>query len=150
MLLTMAARGSNNIKIHLCIPRSQLLHNMLAPLNVSSLDLFLLAVGSWTLYKLSKAIRMRVKTTKLKGPPSPSWLFGVTKEVHEGDSGALYEKWAKDYGAVYQIPTVFGERRTILTDPKAIANFYSKDTFTYVNSEFVKQMIVKFVSSARA
>ncbi|OCB92139.1 cytochrome P450 [Sanghuangporus baumii] len=115
---------------------------------LSYLDVFLLVVGSWTLYKFTQAVRLRVKTTKLKGPPSSSWIFGVTKElsnvtkeVSKGDSGALYEQWAKEYGPVYQIPTPLGGRRTILTDPKAVAHFYSKETFTYVQSNFSKRLI---------
>lgn len=119
---------------------------MITSYNISSLDLFLLAVGSWTVYKLSKAVRMRVKTTKLNGPQSWNWLFGVTMNVHKGDSGDIHEQWAKEYGPVYQIPVAFGGRRTILTDPKAIAHFYSKETFTYINSDFSKQMISNLVS----
>ncbi|KAL5488446.1 hypothetical protein ACEPAI_6564 [Sanghuangporus weigelae] len=108
---------------------------------LSYLDVFLLVVGSWMLYKFTQAVRLRVKTTKLKGPPSSSWIFGVTKEVFKGDSGALYEQWAKEYGPVYQIPTPLGGRRTILTDPRAVAYFYSKETFTYVQSNFSKRLI---------
>ncbi|KAL5488445.1 hypothetical protein ACEPAI_6563 [Sanghuangporus weigelae] len=93
---------------------------------LSYLDVFLLAID---------------ETTKLKGPPSSSWIFGVTKEVFKGDSGALYEQWAKEYGPVYQIPTPLGGRRTILTDPKAVAYFYSKETFTCVQSNFSKRLI---------
>ncbi|KAL5512215.1 hypothetical protein ACEPAG_3500 [Sanghuangporus baumii] len=109
--------------------------------NLSCLDVFLLVVGSWMLYKLIQAVRLRFKTTKLKGPPSSSWIFGVTKEVFKGDAGELYEQWAKEYGPVYQIPTPLGGRRTILTDPKAVAHFYSKETFTYVQSNFSKRII---------
>ncbi|KAL5488430.1 hypothetical protein ACEPAI_6548 [Sanghuangporus weigelae] len=86
-------------------------------------------------------MRRRVRTTKLNGPHSSSWLFGVTMDVFYGDTGALFEKWAKEYGPVYQIPAALGEKTTVLTDPRAIAHFYSKETYTYVNSDFSKQMI---------
>ncbi|THH01154.1 hypothetical protein EW145_g6961, partial [Phellinidium pouzarii] len=111
----------------------------------SKLDLFLFAVGSWILLRLSQTARARAKTTKLHGPPASSWLFGVSKEVFKGDSGALFEKWADEYGPVYQIPGPFGSRRTVLTDAKAIAHFYSKETFTFVNSTFTKNAIANLI-----
>lgn len=90
-------------------------------------------------------VRVRVKTTKLNGPSSSNLIFGVTKDLMKGDSGALYGQWAKQYGTVYQVPTPFGGRRTILTDPKAVAHFYSKETWTYVQSDLAKRFIEMLV-----
>lgn len=109
------------------------------------LDVVLLSVGSWTLYRLTQTLRSRVKTTELDGPPSTSWLFGVTREIFRDDSGALYEDWAKEYGPVYQIPAPFGGRRVILTDPKAISHFYSRESFTYVQNKFMRRSIESLV-----
>ncbi|KAI5117520.1 hypothetical protein M0805_009528 [Coniferiporia weirii] len=116
------------------------------PFNLSVVDVFGLAIGSWLLYKLSQTARMRAKTTKLRGPPASSWFFGVSQEVFQGDSAAAYyEKWADEYGPVYQIPGPLGSRRTVLTDAKAIAHFYSKETFGYVNSTFSKIAISNLI-----
>lgn len=109
------------------------------------LDVLLLLVTSWTLFKFVQAMRKRVVTTKLNGPTSSNWLFGVAMDVFYGDSGDLFEKWAKEYGPVYQVPASLGEKLTVLTDPRAIAHFYSKETYTYVNSDFVKKMIDNMV-----
>nr|QEP49721.1 11-oxo-beta-amyrin 30-oxidase [Inonotus obliquus] len=114
-------------------------------MNLSYLDILFLFGGAWTVYKLAQSIRRRVKTTKLLGPPSTSLFFGVSKEIIKGDSGALYEQWAKEYGPVFQVPTAFGGRRTMLTDPRAVAHFYSKQTFTYVQSNFGKRMVANLV-----
>ena len=75
--------------------------------------------------------------TKLTGPPSKNWLFGVSKEVFDGDNGAIYEAWASEYGPVYEIAGPLGERRVVLTDPKAIAHCYAKPD-TYVKDDFFK------------
>lgn len=119
---------------------------MYALLNLRLLDAFGLAVGSWIFYKILRTARCRAKTTKLRGPPAKSWLFGVSKQVFEGDAAKLFEGWATEYGAVYQVPGPLGDRRTVLTDPKAVAHFYSKETMTYVKSEFTKQLIASVVS----
>ncbi|KAI5117516.1 hypothetical protein M0805_009524 [Coniferiporia weirii] len=115
------------------------------PFDLNVIDIFFLAVGTWALYKLSQTARMRAKTTKLRGPPASSWLFGVSKDVFTGDSATLYEKWADEYGPVYQVPGPFGSRRTVLTDAKAVAHFYSKETFGYVGSKFQKQAVSSLV-----
>ena len=119
--------------------------NLLTLLTLRYLDALLLALGLWTLHKLARSIRLRVRTTRLNGPPPSSWIFGVTRELFKGDSAVLYEQWAKEYGLVYQIPTPLGGRRIILTDPKAVAHFYSKETFTYVQSNFSKRLIANLV-----
>ncbi|KAK7023648.1 hypothetical protein VNI00_016610 [Paramarasmius palmivorus] len=54
------------------------------------------------------------------------------------------EQWAKEYGNVYQIPTVFGGRRVILCDLRAIRDFYAKETWTYVGTPFSKRLLGNF------
>ena len=115
---------------------------------LSYLDVFLVAAISWTLYELWKTLRCRIKTTRLKGPPSASWIFGAAKELVQGDPAAMLEQWAKEYGPVFQVPTQFGRRRTVLTDPKSVAHFYSKETFVYVRPKSGKvfnEILVAFL-----
>ena len=84
---------------------------------------------------------------RLKGPSNNNLLFGRLPEVLASkDSGAVYQSWAEEYGAVYQIPAQLGGRHIIICDPKAIAHFHSKDTFTYHALPFSKKFVKKFVS----
>ncbi|KAK2463848.1 hypothetical protein APHAL10511_004153 [Amanita phalloides] len=77
--------------------------------------------------------------TRLKGPPSNSFLFGRLRDIHtSNDRASVYKRWAKEYGHVFEIPIQFGKRNVILCDPKAIAHVFSKDTFTYFTLPFVK------------
>lgn len=99
----------------------------------------------WITYKAIKIARARARATKLAGPPSKSWLFGVSKEVFDGDNGAIYETWAQTYGSVYGIAGPLGERRIILTDPKAIAHVYAKP-YLYVKDQFNKFLFEDLVS----
>ncbi|KAH8115577.1 cytochrome P450 [Phellopilus nigrolimitatus] len=136
----------SNAQYNVDIPaRVSIWSAMNMPSNLSSADFILIVIGAWLIYKFSQAVRMRTKMTNLRGPPASSWLLGVSKDVFLGDSGALYEKWAEEFGPVYQIPGPFGSRRTILTDAKAIAHFYSKETFVYVNSAFAKQVLSNLI-----
>ncbi|KAI0829191.1 cytochrome P450 [Trametes gibbosa] len=95
-----------------------------------------LLIGAvYVLYKLARSFRKRSHATPLSGPPSPSWLFGVSKVVgNHPSTSSLYEQWAEQYGSVYRVPSPLGSSRVVLTDPKAIAHFYSLETFTYVQT----------------
>ena len=119
---------------------------MQSPLNIRYTDALALLVGSWLAFKLWKRSRAGAQTTKLPGPPSKSWLFGVTKEVNDSDDGGvIFEDWAKEYGDVFQIPGPFGQRRTVLLDPKSLTYVLSKTEFTFLKSKFVKQFIENIV-----
>ncbi|KAF8890475.1 cytochrome P450 [Infundibulicybe gibba] len=74
----------------------------------------------------------RSQTTALNGPPSPNRLFGFGIELFRvEDPASLFAKWEQEYGSVYQIPTFLGAKQVVICDPKAIAHFYSKDTYAY-------------------
>lgn len=116
--------------------------------NLRAFDALGLVLGSWLVYKIWRIARSRANTTKLSGPPATSWLFGVTKDVFDGDAGDIFENWTKQYGSVFQIPGPLGERRLILTDPKAIAHCWAK-TFTYHKTRVSKQTTINLVSPFR-
>jgi hypothetical protein len=104
-------------------------------------------------YKLVKTFVTRksnARLPKLKGPPNTSLLYGRLLEVNKSnDRGTTYAEWAGKYGDVFEIPAQLGGRHIIIFDPKAIAHFLSKDTFTYIGSNFSKAFIKRFVSSLR-
>ncbi|KAG1742242.1 cytochrome P450 [Suillus paluster] len=91
----------------------------------------------WAFVKAVMALRWRLKTTRLRGPPRSSFVYGVSNDlVSSKDSAAMYERWAKEYGVVYVIPRVLGRTRIVLCDPRAIAHFFARDTWTYVQTSF--------------
>ena len=115
------------------------------PLNLRTVDTVGLLAGSWLLYKIVQTARARARTTKLPGPPAKSWLFGVSKGIFDGDTGELFEIWAKQYGDVFQIPAALGRWRTILIDPKAVSHYFNKSTQTYIKTDFIKQLVADVV-----
>lgn len=93
----------------------------------------------WAFVKLIRMSRQRVRTTRLRGPESSSFVYGVGKLTFGvDDPGSVYESWAQEYGAVYEVPSTLGSRRIVLCDPKAIAHFHAKDTWTYVHTPVMK------------
>ncbi|KAG2066948.1 cytochrome P450 [Suillus decipiens] len=89
----------------------------------------------WAVVKVSRALRWRLKTTQLRGPPRTSFIYGVSHDLASSqDSGGMYERWATEYGVVYMIPSVLGQTRIVLCDPRAIAHFYARETWTYVKT----------------
>ncbi|KAG2039485.1 cytochrome P450 [Suillus americanus] len=92
-------------------------------------------VALWALVKVLRALRWRLKTTQLRGPPRTSFIYGVSHDVASSkDSGGMYERWAMEYGVAYMIPSVLGQTRIVLSDPRAIAHFYARETWTYVQT----------------
>ncbi|KAG1766145.1 cytochrome P450 [Suillus occidentalis] len=89
----------------------------------------------WAFVKILRALRWRLKTTQLRGPPRTSLIYGVSHDLASSqDSGAMYERWATEYGVAFMIPSVLGQTRVVLYDPRAIAHFYARETWTYVQT----------------
>ncbi|KAG2127111.1 hypothetical protein DEU56DRAFT_532928 [Suillus clintonianus] len=91
---------------------------------------------------LLQVYRRSQRTTRIRGPQSPGWVFGFSKTVLNSIATTeLYERWAVEYGPVYRVPLALGESRVILWDPKAIAHFFARDTWLYNLTPFNKLTI---------
>jgi len=101
-------------------------------LSLQNVALFVLPLSVALIFVRLASARRRRRTTRLKGPPSKSYIFGVTKDLFSApDVGVVYEDWEKEYGAVFAMPAALGSQIVVLCDPKAVAHMYAKDTFTY-------------------
>ncbi|KAI6030986.1 cytochrome P450 [Pisolithus marmoratus] len=117
---------------------------------VRAYDIFQEAIRSATLVNVAAgiailwALRMSfcvawntLKTTRLRGPPRTSLIFGYSMDLLRAkDAGSVYEEWAREYGVAYEVPTTLGGNKIMLCDPKALAHFYSKETWTYTPTDF--------------
>ncbi|KAF8890488.1 cytochrome P450 [Infundibulicybe gibba] len=93
---------------------------------------------AWLFYR-------RSRTTVLRGPHSNNPLLGFTVELARFERpDKLFARWELDHGPVFQIPSLFGAKHVVLCDPKAIAHFYSKDTFTYRQTAAVRLYVKHF------
>ncbi|KAJ7705134.1 cytochrome P450 [Mycena metata] len=104
-----------------------------------------LLASAYALYTVVGHFR-RHHSTALKGPSSNNFLVGVMPQLMQSsDTGAIYEEWATIYGSVFAIPSIFGSKNIVLTDPKAIAHFYSKDTYGYIQAPHFKRLFGRFI-----
>ncbi|KAJ7689401.1 cytochrome P450 [Mycena rosella] len=87
---------------------------------------------------LVRRLRRR-SSTPLKGPPSSNFLFGMMPRLMNApDSGAIYEEWAAEHGSVFC-------RIIVLTDPKAIGQFCTNDTYAYVQTPNAKRFLERLI-----
>jgi len=130
----------------------------MAPIRkLTSLDFGVLFVGLWLLSKAIGILLRRSNATRLKGPPSESWLFGFSSFMSIGDPSLAYEKWTEQYGAVFRVPITLyvsitsrlgmGQTKIVVCDPKAIQHIYSKTTFGYIYTKSRKKELTAIVNS---
>ena len=115
---------------------------------VTFTDVLIVASSIYFLHKVFRKVTSRsgVPITPLRGPPSPNWLFGVHRDiVRAKDPGAVWENWQREYGLVYATPAPLGQTRIALFDSKALAHFYARETWTYVNPRISKMIIENMV-----
>ena len=116
-----------------------LVHNLAATHRLRFVDVAYALGAFYAVLKIAQVTRRRLKTTALRGPPNPSFVWGVDKALlMSPDSGVVYEKWVEEYGGVYEAPLALGGRRIVLCDPKAIAHIYGSESSTYVLTHFGK------------
>jgi hypothetical protein len=107
----------------------------------------LILLALWLAARLFRYASHPSHTTKLNGPSRTSWIYGLSREISQApDVNALYEGWAMRYGSVYEIPTPFGRKEIVLTDPKALLHFYQSDRAVYVKTENNRLFFERVVS----
>ncbi|KAI6154202.1 cytochrome P450 [Pisolithus tinctorius] len=103
---------------------------------VTLIDVAAIIAVIWALRGALRVARGTFITTRLRGPPRANLIFGAMKQIIQSpDPGALFETWAREFGVVYEVPTTLGGRKIMLSDPKALAHCYSRETWTYVLTE---------------
>ena len=91
----------------------------------------------------------RPRTTRLRGPASESFVFGISEHLFNSpDVGEVYRNWEKVHGAVYEIPHSLGSKMLILGDPKGIAHVLAKDTTTYHQRQSIRVLLEAMVTGA--
>ncbi|KAI9570092.1 cytochrome P450 [Boletus coccyginus] len=121
------------------------LYDRLGHVDWYAFDAAVASAAIWTVLRWLRRSRRQLRTTQLRGPPSESFLYGVGKRILDADDpGAAYEAWAQEYGPVFTVPSTLGSNRIVLCDPRAIAHFYSKETWTYIQTPLSKKTSENF------
>ncbi|KAK7007998.1 cytochrome P450, partial [Favolaschia claudopus] len=76
-------------------------------------------------------LRRSSKIWELRGPASPSWIFGNMLQLTLSPTYGDYEfEWLKKYGSVYRIKGLFGEDRLMISDTAALQRMVNREHFT--------------------
>ncbi|KAG7441569.1 cytochrome P450 [Guyanagaster necrorhizus] len=113
----------------------------MTPYQITATDVCLFLVAVFLIYKISTNRKSNI-TTKLRGPPSRSWLYGLAGVIHDAENpGVLFEQWSSEYGSVYSVSGFLGQQKLVLCDPKAVAHFYGREGFGYVKPPMIRFFI---------
>ncbi|KAG6333221.1 hypothetical protein ID866_5866 [Astraeus odoratus] len=117
---------------------------LLAARSVTVLDASAVIATVWALQAAIRAARKRRRTTRLLGPPRTEFIWGASKQLLAStDAASIYEAWANEYGPAYEVPTTLWGNKIVLCDPKAIAHYYSKETWTYILTDLNRNFLEK-------
>lgn len=73
----------------------------------------------------------------LRGPPSPSFLFGNLREMYNQENTGLLYDWDTAHGTTYAYKGFFGGPRLLTTDLTAVAHILSRSD-AYQKPDFVR------------
>ncbi|KAK7064998.1 cytochrome P450 [Favolaschia claudopus] len=75
-------------------------------------------------------LRRSSKFRELRGPASPSWIFGNMLQLTLSATYGEYEfEWLKKYGSVYRIKGLFGEDHLMISDTAALQRMVNREYF---------------------
>ncbi|PBK75151.1 cytochrome P450 [Armillaria solidipes] len=98
-------------------------YNMFPVVALSLLAVFLL-------YQLTRR-GPRVTIARLRGPKSPSFLYGYLPTLVQDQAGAKDFQLQGTYGDVIRIRAPLGENRLLLMDPKALQHIFYNSGYRY-------------------
>ncbi|KAF9024023.1 cytochrome P450 [Hymenopellis radicata] len=75
--------------------------------------------------------RRRISIAHVRGPPSPSWLYGNWLELFDCPAAETDFRWQDQYGGVVRVRAPLGEDRLFITDPKAIQYIYHTANYRF-------------------
>ena len=89
--------------------------------SLSAFNAVVACTAVWAFVKLIHMSRKWLHTTRLRGPPSPGFLFGAGRIImHSDDPASLYESWAREYGSVYAVPQPWPRTASPCTIPRLL------------------------------
>ncbi|KAF8557930.1 cytochrome P450 [Imleria badia] len=74
----------------------------------------------------------RPSLSMIRGPKSPSFIFGNLLELLQRPVGEADFAWQSQYGNVVRFKSVLGEDRLLVSDPKALQKILSTSAYNYL------------------
>ncbi|KAF8557917.1 cytochrome P450 [Imleria badia] len=73
----------------------------------------------------------RPSLSMIRGPKSPSFIFGNLLELFQRPVGEADFAWQNQYGNIVRFKSVLGEDQLLVTDPKALLKVLSTSSYRY-------------------
>ncbi|KAF8434320.1 cytochrome P450 [Boletus edulis BED1] len=73
----------------------------------------------------------RPSLSMVRGPPSPSFVFGNLLELFQRPVGEADFAWQSQYGNIVRLKSILGEDRLLISDPKALHKVLNTSTYGY-------------------
>lgn len=95
------------------------------------------------LASISIYLYRRRKGLHLRGPRTANILFGFSEFIlRTDDLQPTYDKWAKEYGSIFQVPRGLGTRAVVIYDPAAANHILAQlGTNVYERPEFSRALL---------
>ncbi|KAJ7455721.1 cytochrome P450 [Mycena latifolia] len=91
-----------------------------------------LAVAALVFFLGLRLMRSRFQSNPIaavRGPPSPSWLYGNMVQLSLAENYGDHEfQWQKQYGPLYRIKGCLGQDRLVVSDPQALKYILNNPT----------------------
>lgn len=81
----------------------------------------------------------------LRGPPSPSFLVGNLREMHDQENTALFARWEHRYGSTFVYHGFLGGARLLTTDPVAVAHILAHG-YDFPKPEFIRDALASMAA----
>ncbi|KAI0794698.1 cytochrome P450 [Fomes fomentarius] len=92
----------------------------------------LLFGGAFAFLLIVLRLSRRKNLSNLRGPPSPSMLFGNEFQLfHSPETGELDFQWMREYGATWRTRSYFSVDQIMTVDPKALQHILHKSGYSY-------------------
>nr|BAL05157.1 cytochrome P450 [Phanerodontia chrysosporium] len=107
----------------------------------------LLAAAMYVLWTfLALLVRQaRSPLRHLRGPPSPSFLVGNLREMHDQENTALFARWEHRYGSTFVYHGFLGGARLLTTDPVAVAHILAHG-YDFPKPEFIRDALASMAA----
>ena len=85
-------------------------------------------------FKIISVVNRRPTSLRLPGPTPLSWLWGqecLLQLNKDFRNGTLIESWMTTFGRIFELPTIWGGRKLVICDLKAINRILSTNAYNY-------------------
>ncbi|KAI8972821.1 cytochrome P450 [Trametes punicea] len=103
----------------------------------------LICAVTYTLWSYFRRMFVKNPLDNIPGPPSPSWMTGNLRQMHNKQGMAFYYDLIEKYGPVVRLHGAHGRKLLYVFDPRAMHSIVVKDQYSYEQPDwFIKSNLL--------